>query len=162
MTEPDEQVAAGAADEVLGPDVEQYRVFVEGLELAGVEVVRVFGERRLAGHAPQTRYSLGAGWQAERGSVVWRYDVGAHLTDEADADFGGVEASVIVSARTDSSVDPACAEQFGGTSGAFIAHPYLREAIASTALRLGFVGVLLPMLKDLNEVPADRDELPHG
>lgn len=152
VTAPVSEAVPAAADEALVPDVEQYRVFVEGLELAGVELVRIVGERRVAGHAPQTRYALGAGWQAETGSIVWRYEVSAHLTDETDADFGVVEASVIVIGRTAAEVDRACAEQFGGTSGALIAHPYLREAIASTALRLGFVGVLLPMLKDVAEV----------
>jgi preprotein translocase subunit SecB len=37
-----------------------------------------------------------------------------------------------------------------------MAHPYLREAIASTALRIGFPGVLLPLIKHQPDV-ADAD-----
>jgi len=135
-------------EQVLEPSPEAYNTFVAGLTLVAVDVVKITAERRRSGHAPVTRYALAAGWHAENAMVLWRYDITAKLTDEEDTDFGTAEASVVIAAQCTGDVDPVCAERFGGTSGAFMAHPYLREAIASTAQRLGFGGVLLPMLKD--------------
>lgn len=135
-------------EQVLEPSPEAYNTFVAGLTLVAVDVVKITAERRRSGHAPVTRYALAAGWHAENAMILWRYDITAKLTDEEDTDFGTAEASVVIAAQCTGDVDPVCAERFGGTSGAFMAHPYLREAIASTAQRLGFGGVLLPMLKD--------------
>lgn len=134
--------------QVLEPSPEAYNTFIAGLTLAAVDIVKITAERRRSGHAPATKYALAAGWHAENAMILWRYDITAQLTDEEHTDFGTVETSVVIAAQCTGDVDPACAERFGGTSGAFIAHPYLREAIASTAQRLGFGGVLLPMLKD--------------
>jgi hypothetical protein len=82
--------------------------------------------------------------------IYYRYEVAAYFTDDNLADLGNAAASIQITARTEMTVSEECIEQFGGTSGALIAHPYLREAIASTAQRIGFPGVVLPMIKQMS------------
>ena len=123
-----------------------YNAFVGGLELAGIELVRVHGERTEAGAAAQTRFDMSAGYMRDGGAIHYRYDLTAHFTDDRGTALGSAAASVLITARA-AAADTASIEQFGGTSGALMAHPYLREAIASTALRIGFPGVLLPLIK---------------
>lgn len=124
-----------------------YNAFVDGLELAGIELVRVHGERAEAGAAAQTRFDMSAGYMRDGGVIHYRYDLTAHFTDDRGTALGSAAASVLITARAAAAEDAASIEQFGGTSGALMAHPYLREAIASTALRIGFPGVLLPLIK---------------
>lgn len=130
------------------PPVELYNEFIAGFELLGIDTVRVAGERRMSGQAPQTHYSLGAGFDVNDDATVrFRYDVLAQLTDEeGKADYGSVEASVILSGRSTIHPDSRCLVRFGRTSGAFMTHPYLRELIATTAIRLGFTGVAMPLI----------------
>jgi hypothetical protein len=132
-----------------------YNAFVGGLELAGIELVRVHGERAEAGAAAQTRFDMSAGYMRDGGVIHYRYDLTAHFTDDRGTALGSAAASVLITAHT-AAADTASIEQFGGTSGALMAHPYLREAIASTALRIGFPGVLLPLIKHQPDV-ADAD-----
>lgn len=73
------------------PSVEQCTAWLAGVKLGAIEVVRVHAERRLAGIAPQRAYELGVGWASEGDKIFWRYDVTAHLTDDARADFGDVQ-----------------------------------------------------------------------
>jgi hypothetical protein len=146
MAHPDGATDPTTADATEALTAQTYNGFIADLQLLGIDVVRISGERRRSGHAAQTRFDLAAAWQPDDETIQWRYDVTAHLTDPDDADYGSVEASVIIAGRARTAPDPACAEQFGRTSGAMMAHPYLREAIATTALRLGFTGVLLPLV----------------
>ncbi|MCW2608438.1 MAG: hypothetical protein JWO60_3131 [Frankiales bacterium] len=137
-----DQVTAAAE-----PDPQRYNTWLEGLSLSVIEVVAVQAERRRSGPAPATQYQLGAGWSVEENWLFWRYDVTAHLTDDDGTDYGDVQASVLLRGQhRGDDTDPACMERFGATSGTIMAHPYLREVIATTALRLGFVGVMLPMI----------------
>lgn len=141
---PEASVAEASVPEA---SVEQYNAWLAGVKLGAIEVVRLHAERRLGGIAPQTAYEMGVGWANEGDKIFWRYDVTAHLTDDAGADFGDVQVSVVLTAAHEQSdVDAACVERFGSTSGVFMTHPYLREAVATTALRLGFPGVTLPMM----------------
>jgi hypothetical protein len=132
--------------ESAAPSAEAYSAFVQALTLESIDVVKLNAERRAPGDASHTRFELSAAWQRAEDRMLWRYEVVAHLTDPDENDYGTVEAAVIVSARSDVEPDLAALQQFGMTSGSFMAHPYLREVIASTALRLGFSGVLLPVL----------------
>lgn len=128
-------------------DVATYNAFVGSLQLAGIELVKIHGERTAPGTATQTRFDLAAGYMQDSGSLQYRYDVAAHFLDEAGAPLGNASASVLLVARDVIATDVACIEHFGATSGALMAHPYLREVIASTAQRIGFPGVLLPTIK---------------
>jgi len=133
-----------------------YSAFVAGLELAGIELVKVHGERTAAGAAAQTRFDMTAGYMQDGTVIHYRYDLTAHFADDHGTVLGSAAASVLITARATTAADTASIEQFGGTSGALVAHPYLREAIASTALRIGFPGVLLPLIKHQPDV-TDED-----
>jgi hypothetical protein len=127
--------------------VATYNAFAASLELAGIELVKIHGERTAPGAATQTRFDLAAGYTQDSGSLQYRYDVTAHFLDKAGIPLGNASASALLVAHNVIGTDAACIEHFGATSGALMAHPYLREVIASTAQRIGFPGVLLPMIK---------------
>jgi hypothetical protein len=133
-------------------DPAMYNSFVEGLELASVEIVKLHAERTNVGKAGETAFDLTASYMQDGVAVHYRYDLTAYLTDDDGNSLGNVAASVLVATRAADAADPACIEQFGATSGVLIAHPYLREAVASSAQRIGFPGVLPPMIKSQ---PAD-------
>lgn len=124
---------------------EQYNAFVTGLTLGQVEFVRVNGERLLPGRGTESRFELAGGYQRDGGTVHYRYDLSAELLDEANGVLGRVEVSAVLTAIGDV-LDDRIVERFGATSGAMIVHPFLREAVASTASRVGFPGVLLPLM----------------
>jgi preprotein translocase subunit SecB len=140
-------VAATPSPEAMKLNPATYNAFVDDLELASVELVKIHGERTAAGVATQTRFDLEASYMRGEAVIHYRYEVTAHFVDEHETVLGDATASVQITIRTGVAIDEACIEQFGGTSGALMAHPYLREAIASTAQRIGFQGVLLPALK---------------
>jgi hypothetical protein len=126
---------------------ENYNAFVADFELVGIELVKIHGERTSAGVTAQTRFDITAGYIQDEAIIHYRYEVAAYFVDDQDVALGSASASIQITIHTDIPVNPACIEQFGGTSGALMAHPYLREAIASTAQRIGFQGVLLPAIK---------------
>jgi len=130
-----------------GLDPSVYNAFVDDLEIGGIELVKIHGERMAPGAATQTRFNLTASYMQEGPLIHYRYEVTAHFVDGHAAVLGNASASIQVAVRTEIAVNTACIEQFGGTSGALMAHPYLREAVASTAQRIGFHGVLLPAIK---------------
>jgi hypothetical protein len=145
LTDTAEQSGASVTPELADPTA--YNAFVASVALTAINVVGVGGERRMAGDASQTRFDLTAGYQIEDGAIHYRFDAIGHLADPAGADYGQVSAAVVVTLTlTEPAPPPACVERFGGQSAAMMAHPYLREALGSTALRLGFGGVLLPMV----------------
>lgn len=135
-------------------DVATYNAFVASLQLAGIELVKIHGERTAPGTATQTRFDLAAGYMQDSGSLQYHYDVTAHFLDEAGAPLGNASASVLLVAHDIIATDVACIEHFGATSGALMAHPYLREVIASTAQRIGFPSVILPMIKYQPDQPS--------
>jgi hypothetical protein len=128
-------------------DSATYNAFVAGLELASVELVKIHGERTGVGISTQAKFDLTASYMQDEAIIHYRYEVSASFVDDHDAVLGNAIATIQISVRTEVEVTEAYIEQFGGTSGALMAHPYLREAIASTAQRIGFQGVLLPMIK---------------
>ena len=136
-----------ASTEVANLDLASYNAFVEGLDLVGVEVIRLHAERTSAGMAERTSFELNASYRQDAALIHYRYDISALIADGEGISLGSAAASVVLTARASGTADAASIEQFGATSGALIAYPYLREAIASTAQHTGFPGVLLPMIK---------------
>ncbi|MDT0263180.1 hypothetical protein [Jatrophihabitans lederbergiae] len=129
-----------------------YNDFVTSVALTAINVVGIGGERRAAGEATQTRFDLGAAYQVETDAVHYRFDATGQLTDEAGTDYGQVSASVVLTLTlTAPAPPPPCIERFGSMTATMVVHPYLREALASTALRLGFGGVLLPLITQPSE-----------
>jgi hypothetical protein len=122
-----------------------YNKFVSSLSLISVDLVKISGERRIAGASSQTAFELEAGYQLDNQTIRYRFDVKGHLTDEDNTDYGDVTAAVLVTLATDQAPADPFVERFGGLSALMIAHPYLREAIAATAQRLGFLNVVLPL-----------------
>jgi hypothetical protein len=80
-------------------------------------------------------------------AIQYRYDIATTFLDDAGNALGNASASVLLVTANVPATDVACIEHFGATSGALMVHPYLREVTASTAQRIGFPGVLLPMIK---------------
>ncbi len=140
------------ADEL---DSATYNGFVAGLELAGIDLVKIHGERTAGGVGTQTKFDLTATYMQGEGVIHYRYEATAHFIDDHDTMLGNIAASIQITVRSDIAVNEACILQFGGTSGALMAHPYLREAVASTAQRIGFPGVLLPLIKHQPITPGD-------
>jgi len=133
--------------EAVGLDPAIYNSFVADLELVGIEFLKVHGERVVVGVAAHTRFDLTATYQRDDRVIYYRYEATSHFVDDNNVVLGNVMASIQVVVRSKMTPSESCIEQFGATSGSLMAHPYLREAIASTAQRLDFLGVLLPMMK---------------
>lgn len=128
-------------------DAKTYNTFVASITLDAINVVSIEAERQTAGEATLTRFELVAGYQIENSAIHYRFESTGHLTDETGADYGHVRAAVVVTLALMAPAPPIdCVERFGSQSALMMAHPYLREALATTALRLGFNGVLLPLL----------------
>jgi hypothetical protein len=137
-------------------DSAAYNTFVADLELADIELVKIHGERMAAGFATQTRFDVVASYMRDQAVIYYRYEATAHFIEDNDIALGNATASIQITIRTNVAINEECIEHFGGTSGALMAHPYLREAIASTAQRIGFPGVLLPAIKHQSAQP-DKD-----
>ena len=145
-----ESTDAGSIEIKAGEDSEldpaTYNTFIATLQLVGIELVKIQGERTSSGTSAQNRFNLSAGYMLAGDKIHYRYDVTAHFLDDAENAVGNASASVLLIADGVSAFSPVYFEHFGATSGALMVHPYLREAIASTALRIGFQGILLPMM----------------
>ena len=129
------------------PDSSAYNSFVAGLHLMDIELIKVHGERMTSGAASQTRFDLAVGYMIADDAIQYRYDLSTYLLDDAGNVLGNASASILLVTANAPTTDVACIEHFGATSGALMVHPYLREVTASTAQRIGFPGVLLPMIK---------------
>jgi len=140
------------------PEPDAYNTFIAGLEVEAIELVRLTAERTAPGHAVETRFELGAGYRFDESSAQWRYDITAIPTDDTGSELGRLEASIVVAGHTANPPQQDCVAHFGQSSGALMAHPYLREAVASTGLRLNFGGLLLPMIKVQPPGPVEHDE----
>lgn len=116
------------------------------LELAGIETVKVQGERTAPGGACHSSFGLTAGYKQDGTLIHYRFEVTAHFIGEDDAALGNAAATVLVTIRANEPVDEASVERFGETSAARIAYPFLSESIASIAQRIGFTGVVLPAM----------------
>lgn len=128
-----------------------YNAYVATVRLENVEVVSLHGERvDDVAAVGEPRFDITSRYQRrEGGSVVYRYDATCRLPGPDGAEVGRVHALVHVHTVSDEPGPDWVVERFGRTSGAFVAHPYVREAIGTTAHRVGFPGVVLPMIKAL-------------
>jgi hypothetical protein len=140
-------VATKPRDEAAKVDSADYKAFVADLELEDIELVQLQCERTDTGVPAETRFDLSASYMQQDTDIHYRYELYAYFMDEVGTYLGSASASLLVTARGATVAAAAHIEHFGGTVGALIAQPYLREAIASTAQRIGFQGVLLPMIK---------------
>jgi hypothetical protein len=129
------------------PEASVYNAFVAALQLTGIELIKVHAERTTSGAASQTRFDLAVGYMSGDDAIQYRYDLAAHFLDDTGTTLGYASVSFLLIASSAATADVACIEHFGATSGALMVHPYLREVTASTAQRIGFPGVLLPMIK---------------
>jgi hypothetical protein len=152
-----ESTGAGAieirtADES-GLDPDTYNAFIAALQLTGIELVKIQGERTSPGASSQNRFGLSAGYMLDGEKIHYRYDVTAHFLDDTGKVLGNASASVLLVASGACTFSAACFDRFGATSGALMVHPYLREAISSTSQRIGFPGILLPMMTYQPDTP---------
>lgn len=142
-------MSAGSSDVVAPtePDAHVYNAYIAGLTLRNVEVVRLYGERVAAGEPNEVKFDTALGYSGHGQEVNYRYDVTARLVDTAGNDVARVEvAAVLITASSSPSDEPTVA-RFAGTSGAMMAFPFLREAIATTAQRIGLPGVMMPIIR---------------
>jgi hypothetical protein len=109
---------------------------------AAIELVEVYGERAADGVATQSRFGLTAEYMRQDADIHYRYNLTAHFTDDFGTAVGRASVSVLVIIRIADGTDAAYIEKFGATSAALVARPYLRDAISSTAERIGFPGIL--------------------
>jgi hypothetical protein len=145
----DVEPSTTAAAEVASIDSATFNELVAQARLHTVQQVRVFAERYDAGPSPVTNYAVSSSYGVadEQDRVAYRFDVEAMLLGEDEqSQVGRVEGSFVViydiaGAR---SAAPAMLELFGATSVPLVVHPFLREAVANTAARLGFPGVFMP------------------
>ncbi|GCD91205.1 hypothetical protein [Nocardioides sp. LS1] len=132
------------------PTPEEYNAFVEALSLGSVETHRVLAERVGPGESEEASFETRVGFMTGESSAHWRYDASVTIVDSEGTALGTIEVAIVVTATyEDAAVSPSpeVLARFGGTTAALIAHPYLRETIATAAQRIGFTGVTLPMLK---------------
>jgi hypothetical protein len=116
--------------------------FVADFRPAAIELVEVHGERTADGVAAQSRFGLTAEYMRQNADIHYRYNLTAHFTDDFGTIVGRASVSVLVIIRMADGTDAAYIEELGATSAALVARPYLREAISSTAERIGFPGIL--------------------
>lgn len=130
-------------------DAEVYNAFVSAVTLDRIEVVKVMAERRAPGDVVSTDFDLEASYLIGERSLHWRFDCTATAQDDDGETLGDVEASVLVTMEYGGGDEPSemVMRQFASSSVVFLAYPYLREAIATTALRIGLPDVLLPLVR---------------
>jgi hypothetical protein len=130
------------------PDPKTFSNFVNGVQLLNVEIVRLLGERLLAGASPSTTFELKSSYSYDPPHLFLRYDVTASLLDDESDIVARVEASVVLAIEVrdaEGPVAPNVLELFASSSGRIIANPYLRELINATSSRLGYPGVIFPV-----------------
>jgi len=91
-----------------GLDPSVYNAFVDDLEIGGIELVKIHGERMAPGAATQTRFNLTASYMQEGPLIHYRYEVTAHFVDGHAAVLGNASASIQVAVRTEIAVNTAC------------------------------------------------------
>ena len=129
------------------PAPSTYNAFVASITHMNVSTIKVTGERTAGGNAANTKFELSSQYQIKPNKVLYRFDARGDIVDADKATLGNIETSVLVTFNTSiEQPDEACIKQFGATSAAMIAHPYLRESLSATALRIGIPGIVLPIL----------------
>lgn len=128
------------------PDRDAYNSFVSNVSLGSILLDHVAAVRTSGGDAARTTFELNVNYQLADEALLYRFAVHASLLAEDDTEVGTADAGVVVNIQTRTTPDDASIAYFGSTSAAMMAHPFLREAIASTAQRIGFAGVMLPLM----------------
>lgn len=137
-----------AAEQVAAPiDAGMYNAYVAGLTLHNVELVRLFAARTGPGRLAKADFATDLSYAQAEQVVNYRYDVAAKLSDEDGEEIGRVEVAAVVVTSSTAPADEAIIGQFSSTSAAMMAFPFLREAVASTAQRIGFPGVVMPIVR---------------
>lgn len=124
---------------------ESYNEFVAGITLGEIVTTKLSAERTGPGEAGASRFDIQGGVAVEDGTLQCQFTVTAHILTDEDQQIGSVEVVLVTLFGANPQPSPAAAEQFARTSAATIAMPYLREAVASAALRVGFPGVTMPL-----------------
>jgi hypothetical protein len=120
---------------------------VASLEIQEAQLVKLSAERLQVGLPVGTHFEQHAGYaRPDATTIHYRYDLVAHVVSETGIELGRVEAAVVLAVATLADADPPSVEMFGATSGAVIVHPFLREVLASPAQRIGYPGIMLPLL----------------
>lgn len=139
------------------PDVARYNAYVEAVDVTEIEIARVLGERRAKGRPAESHFDLATAFQRAGDDVIYRYELRCTIVDDAPVELGHVETVVLVHTRAVGDAPDDVVDRFAATSGTTIAYPFLREVLASTAQRLGFPGVLLPLVKTTGPAPEPGD-----
>ncbi|MGI5443137.1 hypothetical protein ACQEV4_39100 [Streptomyces shenzhenensis] len=106
-------------------------------------------ERLAADTSASAELRLELGMAPNPDSVFYRLKAQATLKSEEGKDVGRVEVSVVTRYDiTEGEVpDEDTLLEFADRDAAVVAYPYVREGIQSLAARIGFAGVLIPMLE---------------
>ena len=128
-------------------DAAVYNAYVAAVDVIEVEVARVLGERHAKGRPAESHFALGSAFMRDGDAVVYRYELKCTIVDDEAVELGHVDTVVLVHTQATVDVPDDVLQQFAGTSATMVAYPFLREVLASTAQRLGFPGVFLPLIK---------------
>lgn len=143
--------------EFVQPEPDLYNAFVAGLDVEEIQLVQLSGERQTPGEPANIGYAFGGGFHVDGERLQIKYDVTASILGSEAVVLTEVKASVVIAIRMATPGTPDCYNRFAGSSGALMAHPYLREIVQSTAARLGHPAVILPIAKVMPETAAEGD-----
>lgn len=127
-----------------------YREFVAGLELQRIDTLAVRAERLTHGEMDESAVALDSSFavDAAQSAVFYKYDVNVTVSGQDDARLGEVEVTVVLVFRAASlDVPVELVERFGATAAYMMGYPYLREAVSTLAARVGFPGLMLPVVR---------------
>ncbi|GAA0696359.1 hypothetical protein GCM10009536_31060 [Streptomyces thermocarboxydus] len=139
------------------PEYEEFsrRVVLEQVLTESCEAERLAAETSAGA---ELRLELGLAPNPE--SIFYRLKAQATLKSKEGKDVGRVEVSVVTRYDiTEGGVpDDGTLLEFADREATVVAYPYVREGIQSLAARIGFAGVLIPMLgptSNLEEISRD-------
>jgi len=91
-------------------------------------------------------------------SVIYRYAVGVTLKSADESPVGRVEVTLALRFEVKERPEDPVLNLFGGTSGLFMAFPYLRESVQSLADRIGIPGLIIqPLIQSPGELAPKTD-----
>lgn len=145
-----------APEELSADQRDRLNSLVDAMKVVHIEVVSFSGQRVRPGPAPNSTFqvTIGAGMRDER--LVYRFDVAATLNGKDGKEVGKVDVALAATFEMPPEFEPQAwlIERLGGTA-VHIAFPHLRENIQSLAARLGYLGVLMPVLVVEGKVESD-------
>ncbi|WP_432047090.1 hypothetical protein [Streptomyces asiaticus] len=146
-------------------EVSQTREYLEFARRVRLEQVLTesCSARRLAAEAStdaEMRLEIGVAPTPE--AIFYRLEVQAILKSENGKEVGRVEVSVVTRYDITEGDLPTenIIQEFADREAATVAYPYAREGVQSLAARIGFAGVLLPLLgptSTLDDIPHDSN-----